>query len=428
MTSPTIPVELIAPLFSPQSFADPQFIDVMMREVREKYPLAIAQVPGFAPHWIVSKWADLREITRQDEIFHSNENSKTLVTEAGQQMIYDYTGGKPNVLETLVHMDPPVHGKYRAVAAPQFMPGPIAAREEQVRGIARKYIDKLIAHAPEVDFAAEIAFYYPLEVIMTLTGAPPEDLHKILQMAQWFFNYADPDLKRPDFDPTDPVQVVKTWTMVLEFFNEYGNKIIADRRACPKDDIATILANAKIDGCPMSESSLGSYFLILGTAGHDTTAASTATAMWILAEQPELLARLKAQPEDIPKFIEEVVRWATPVKHFIRTATRDYQLRGQTIKKGDRLYLSYVSANRDEEVFSDPFTFNIDRPANKQQIAFGYGAHMCIGQHLAKMELRVFWQELLPRLDWVTLAGTPKVAMSELVPGPKSVPIRFSAK
>ena len=137
---------------------------------------------------------------------------------------------------------------------------------------------------------------------------------------------------------------------------------------------------------------------------------------------------MKAQPEDIPKFIEEVVRWATPVKHFIRTAARDYQLRGQTIKKGDRLYLSYVSANRDEEVFSDPFTFNIDRPANKQQIAFGYGAHMCIGQHLAKMELRVFWQELLPRLDWVTLAGTPKVAMSELVPGPKSVPIRFSAK
>ena len=204
MTTPTIPVELIGPLFNPQSFANPQLIDDILLQVRENYPLAVAEVPGFAPHWIVSKWSDLREITRQDDIFHSNENSKTLVTEAGQQMIYEYTGGKPNLLETLVHMDPPVHGKYRAVAAAQFMPAAIAAREGMVRGIAHKYIDKLIANGPEIDFAKEIAFYYPLEVIMTVTGAPPEDLSKILQMAQWFFNYVRPRSEAPRFQPRRP--------------------------------------------------------------------------------------------------------------------------------------------------------------------------------------------------------------------------------
>src|SRR6516165_4099949 len=330
MTARIIPTELVAPMFKPQTFASPKLVDEIMTVIRRDYPLAIAEVPGFDPHWIVSKWSDLREVTRQDAIFHSNENSKTLVTHAGQQMIREYTGGKPNLLETLVQMDPPEHVSYRAVTAPLFTPQAVAQRENFVRDIARKYVDKFLSLGPTLDFAKEIAFEYPLEVILTVTGIPREDHAQILQLAQWFFNYADPDLRRPDSNPEDPEQVVKTWQMVLKFYEDYSEKIAADRRLCPREDVATILANAQINGCPMSKSATASYFLILGTAGHDTTAATTATAMWVLAERPDLLARLKANPADLPKFIEETIRWASPLKHFIRTATRDYDLRGQT--------------------------------------------------------------------------------------------------
>lgn len=427
-TAPIIPVELIAPMFNPQTFASPKRVDEIMSVIRRDYPLAVAEVPGYDRHWIVSKWSDLREISRQDEIFRSNENSKTLVTHAGQEMIRDFTGGKPNFLQTLVQMDPPEHPAYRAVTAPLFTPQAVAQREGFVRELAKKYVDKFLASGPTLDFAKNIAFEYPLEVILTVAGVPREDHAHILQLAQWFFNYVDPDLRRPDSNPEDPEQVVKTWRMVLKFYEEYAEKITSERRSCPRDDVATILANAKIDGCPMSNGALASYFLILGTAGHDTTAATTAMSMWVLAERPELLARLKSNPDDLPKFIEEAIRWTCPVKHFIRTAARDYELRGQTIKKGDRLYLSYISANRDEEIFENPFTFDIDRQNNRQQVGFGYGGHTCLGQHFARLEMRKFWEELLPRLRSVTLAGVPTVGMSELVAGPKYVPVTFEAE
>ena len=426
MTAPRIPTELVAPLFSPKTFASPQQVDALLKKLRDEYPLAIAEVPGYDPHWIVTRWEDLREITRQDEIFHSNDHSKSLVTQMGQQMIEAYSGGKPNILETLFHMDPPVHAAYRAVAAPLFMPQAIAKREEFVRGLAQKYVDKMIANGPALDFAKEIAFLYPLEVVLSVVGVPESEHAHILELAQWFFNYADPDLMRPGANPMDPDEVIKTWTIVWEEFQEYSRKLTSERKTCPRDDVLTVLANAQVNGCPMSHSATSSYLLILGTAGHDTTAATTAVAMWVLAEQPELLARLKANPKDIPKFIDEAVRWTCPVKHFIRSAAQDYELSGQTIKKGDLIYLSYMSANRDESVFEDPYTFNIDRAPNRH-IGFGYGGHICLGQHLARMELRVFWETLLPRLESVSLDGVPKMAESEFVGGPKSVPIRFKA-
>jgi cytochrome P450 len=147
--------------------------------------------------------------------------------------------------------------------------------------------------------------------------------------------------------------------------------------------------------------------------------------MWLLAKRPDLLARLKAQPRDISRFVEEAIRWTTPVKHFVRSAAEDYELAGQRIAKGDLLYLSFASANRDETVFDDPFCFNIDRNPNRH-LAFGFGDHVCIGQHLARLEMRLFWEELIPRLRSVTAAGDLKISESEFVSGPKSVPITFA--
>ena len=175
----------------------------------------------------------------------------------------------------------------------------------------------------------------------------------------------------------------------------------------------------------MEERAMISYFAIASTAGHDTTSATTATGMWVLAEQPQILARLKADPGLIPGFVEETIRWTSPVQQFVRSATQDYELKGRRIAKGDLIYLSYMSANRDEDVFADPFTFDPARSPNRH-VGFGYGGHICLGQHLARLEMKAFWSELIPRLERVEMAGEGRIAESEFVSGPKSVPIRFA--
>jgi cytochrome P450 len=164
--------------------------------------------------------------------------------------------------------------------------------------------------------------------------------------------------------------------------------------------------------------------MIVATAGHDTTSSSTAGAIWALAEDPEQFARIKANPVLIPGLVDEAIRWMTPVKHFMRSATADTELGGRRIAKGDWLMLCYASANRDEEVFEDPFAFRCDRKPNRH-IAFGYGAHLCLGQHLAKLEMRILFEELLPRLKSIALDGEVKMTQAYFVNGPKKLPIRF---
>ena len=168
-----------------------------------------------------------------------------------------------------------------------------------------------------------------------------------------------------------------------------------------------------------------SYYIIVATAGHDTTSSSTAGAIWALAENRSEFAKVKADPSLIPGLVDEAIRWMTPVKHFMRSATADTELRGRAIAKGDWLMLCYPSGNRDEEVFDDPYAFRVDRKPNRH-LAFGYGAHPCLGQHLAKMEMRILWEELLPRLQSLELAGEPKLTQASFVNVPKSVPIRFA--
>ena len=246
----------------------------------------------------------------------------------------------------------------------------------------------------------------------------------MLELTQWLFCWADPELMRPGSDPTDPVQQATTWKIVFDRFDRYFSRLIEQRREDPQDDLATLIARADIDGQPMTHSRAISYFAILATAGHDSTAHSTAQAMWVLAEQPDLFAQLKSDPDLIPAFVNEAIRWATPVKHFVRHATEDCEVAGRDIRKGDRLYLSYPSGNRDEEVFEDPFTFRLDRGRNRH-VAFGHGGHICLGQHLARLEMRVLWETLLELLEHVEMAGEGKLIASEFVSGPKSVPIRY---
>jgi len=424
MAAPIIPTELIAPAFNPATFGQRGAVHQIFRRLRAEYPLAVAEVPGFDPHWVVTRHADLREVTRQDRIFHSSDRSKTLASQLAEQLMREYTGGAPHIFKTLVHMDEPEHTAYRQVTQAQFMPQSLDALSDRIRGTASQHIDRMAAMGGSCDFATEVAFLYPLQVILDIIGVPREDHEKMLRLTQWLFTYADPDLCRPGANITDPAEIIKTWDIVYREFKDYYDGVIRDRRACPRADVASLIANGQVNGCPMDERAMISYYVIASTAGHDTTSATTATAMWVLAEQPQLLAKLKANPALIQGFVEESIRWATPVQQFVRSAAEDYELRGQQIRKGDLLYLSYVSANRDEEVFEDPYEFRPERSPNRH-IGFGYGGHVCLGQHLARREMRAFWEELIPRLESVEMADEGRMAESEFVCGPKSVPIRF---
>ena len=422
--APTIPTELIAPAFNPATFGKRGAVHEIFRQLRRDYPLAVAEVPGFDPHWIVTRHADLREITRQDRIFHSSDRSKTLASQLAEQLMRQYTGGAPHIFKTLVHMDEPEHTAYRQVTQPQFMPQALEKLDGRLRETARRHVDRMATFGDRCDFATDVAFPYPLEVILDLIGIPRPDHARMLRLTQWLFSYADPDLCRPGASIADPGEIIETWNIVYNEFKEYYDAVIRDRRACPRDDVASLIANGKVNGCPMDERAMISYYVIASTAGHDTTSATTATAMWVLAEDPELLDKLKANPGLVPGFVEESIRWATPVQQFVRSAAEDYVLRGQQIKQGDLLYLSYVSANRDEEVFDDPYEFRPERAPNRH-IGFGYGGHVCLGQHLARREMRAFWEELIPRLQSVEMADEGRMTESEFVCGPKSVPIRF---
>ena len=213
---------------------------------------------------------------------------------------------------------------------------------------------------------------------------------------------------------------------ILEFFR-YFTALSAERRKNPMDDLATVIANAQIDSKPIGDFEAKSYYFIIATAGHDTTSSTVAGGLLALMQNPSELAKLRSNLDLLPGAVEEMLRWVTPVKHFFRTATENYVLRGKQIKPGDSLMMCYPSANRDEDMFEDPFSFRIDRTPNKH-LAFGHGAHLCLGLHLARMEMKALYRELLLRLDSLDLAGEPAWVQANVVSGLKRLPIRYAMR
>lgn len=421
---PLIPTALIAPLFNPATFAERGAVDALLREVRRDYPLAQAEVPGYDPHWIVSRHADIQEVSRQNELFHNADRSATVIPRAGEALVSEFTDGDYNLFRSLVQLDGAEHKAHRRVLFQALASQSVTRMAERVRATAQAQLASLREAGGEIDWAKAVATPYPLQVVLDVIGVPRADHARMLRLTQWLFSWADPELCRPGTDPAHPEQQPRTWKIVLDEFDEYYSALLDARRREPMDDLATLIANAEIDGGPMTHSRAISYCAILATAGHDSTAHTTATAMWELAENPTLFAALKADPGLIPNFVEEAIRWTTPVKHFVRHATADCTLAGQAIARGDRLYLSYPSGNRDEAEFDDPFSFRLDRTRNRH-VGFGYGGHVCLGQHLARLEMRTLWEELLPAIASVEMAGDGKLIASEFVSGPKSVPLRY---
>lgn len=291
------------------------------------------------------------------------------------------------------------------------------ALKVRVDELAKNYVDAMMAAGPECDFVQQIAVNYPLYVIMSLLGLPEADFPRMLKLTQELFGSDDSEFKRGS---TSEDQL----PALLDMFG-YFNAVTTARRAHPTADLASAIANARIDGEPLSDIDTVSYYLIVATAGHDTTSATISGGLHALIEHPDQLARLQADPALMSLATEEMIRWVTPVKQFMRTASSDTVVRGIPIAAGESVLLSYVSANRDEEVFDQPFRFDIGREPNKH-VAFGYGVHFCMGAALARMEVASFFTELLPRLKSIELSGDPQFTATTFVGGLKRLPVSYS--
>jgi len=420
----TLPEELARTVIDPTAYADGKRIHDAFAWLRANNPLGRAELEGVTPFWVVTKHADILEISRQNDLFRSGEQSTTFTNIEADQRVRQMTGGSPHLVRTLVQMDAPDHPKHRLLTQSWFLPQNIRHLEDRIRQIAREHVDQMAALGGECDFARDIAVTYPLRVIMEVLGVPREDEPRMLRLTQELFGAADPDLSRSGAQTGEgPDQMAELQAVIADFFL-YFKSITDARKAEPRGDLATVIANGQIDGAPISDFEAMSYYVIVATAGHDTTSSSTAGAIWGLCEAPDQFAKLKADPSLIPGLVDESIRWTTPVKHFMRSATAPYELRGRQIEAGDWFWLAYPSGNRDEEVFEAPDAFRIDRNPNRH-LAFGYGAHLCLGQHLAKLEMRILWEELIPRLETLELAGEPKLATANFVGGPKRLPIRY---
>lgn len=420
----TIPADIAQTIVDPRAYADGKRVDEAFAWLRREAPLDQAQPEGFDPFWVVTRHADILEVERQNDLFHNGDRSTVLTTIEADRKVREMMGGSPHLVRSLVQMDNPDHMAYRRLTQGSFVPQNLRALEARIREIAKGFVDRMAAHGGRCDFTRDVAFLYPLHVIMEVIGVPESDEPRMLKLTQELFGSADPDLNRTGEEIQTTNAGVDTIQSVVMDFMLYFNAITEDRRANPRSDLASVIANGKINGEPLGHLEAMSYYIIAATAGHDTTSSTVSGALWALAENPEQFAKLKANPSLIPGLIEESIRWVTPVKHFMRTATADAEVAGRKMAKGDWLMLSYPSGNRDEAVFADPFRFDVERSPNKH-VAFGYGAHVCLGQHLARMEMRILWEELFARLDSVELDGEPRNMSASFVCGPKSVPIRF---
>jgi cytochrome P450 len=420
-----IPKDIAQTIVDPKAYAAQTPVDEAFRLLRREMPLEQAQPEGFDPFWVVTRHRDILEVERQNELFHNGDRATVLTNKTADDKVRAMMGGSPHLVRSLVQMDNPDHGYYRRLTQPYFMPQNIRKLESRIREIAKSFVDRMAARGGTCDFARDVAFLYPLHVIMEILGVPEADEPLMLKLTQELFGAGDSDMNRGGKVAANEDEGLAAIMATVADFVAYFNKMTEDRRSHPRDDVASVIANGTVDGQPLGHFEAMSYYIIVASAGHDTTSNTTAGALWALAENPQEFAKLRSDLNGLlPSFIEESIRWVTPVKHFMRTATADAEVSGRKIAKGDWLFLSYPSANRDEEVFEDPYTFKVDRTPNRQ-IAFGYGAHVCLGQHLARLEMRTLWEELLPRLESLELAGEPRRTEAAFVCGPKAVPIRF---
>ena len=401
----------------PETYADEKELHDIFTFMRKEDPVSWVEPDQFRPFWAITKHEDIIEIEKQNELF-INDPRTTLMDIPTEDAIKEFTGGSHLLVRSLVHMDNPDHQLYRSLTQKWFAPPNLESLKKDIRNIAKEYVNKMVDHGNECDFAKDVAIFYPLRVIMSILGVPKEDEPRMLRLTQELFGGRDEDMIRDESETSSESNTI------TDFF-EYFNALTEDRRKNPTNDVSSVIANAKINNEQLGHLEAMSYYIIIATAGHDTTSSSTAGGILALIENPDQLLKLKNNPSLMTSAVEETIRWVTPVKNFFRTATQNYDLKDREIKKDDSILLCYPSGNRDEEIFADPFKFKVDRSPNRH-LAFGHGAHLCLGKYLAKIEMEIFYEELFKKIDNIQLNGEPEWVKASFVSGLKSLPIKYS--
>jgi len=397
-------------VLGPDTFAEQGYPFDAWRRLRREAPIAWFDVPDGVGFWAVTRRADIVQISKQPRLFR---NGPRLAV---------FPGGAPvdeneREIRHLLNMDPPEHGATRALASPFFTPRAVQRRRPEVERIARDLIDAM-AERGEGDFVAEFTAPLTLSVLADMLGVPREDWQTLFRWTNQIVGVTDPEFQ---VEPGDPqASLRRTRDALFAYFLELAH----ERRKAPRDDIVSVLANARLDGRPLPPRELLSYFLLLVVAGNETTRNAASGGLLALMERPEQWHKLRGDPGLVDSAVEEIIRWTSPVIQFCRTPAEDVELHGQRIRAGESLCLIYPSANRDEAVFPDPDAFRIDRRPNPH-LAFGIAEHYCLGANLARLELRVAFRMLAERLAEVELAGPVDRMRSSFLGGVKRMPIRY---
>jgi cytochrome P450 len=403
---------VISPLISPDHYAAHGYPHELWTRLRREDPVHRVEANPEMPFWAITKHADIVTIGKQPEKF-LNGTTLMIRTEprpAGEEMFP----------KTLIEMDPPRHGKYRRIVSKRFTPGALKRWHGDIERIANEIVDGLLdaGDEGECDFVEKVAAPLPIAVIAWLLGVPRSDWRLLFDWTNRTIGSGDPEYQKAGEDSSATARQA-----MIDLF-QYFAKLVEEKKKNPADDLITLFATAEVDGEKLPPMDVLAYCLIIVVAGNETTRNATSGGMLALAEHPAELVRIQRNPALLASGIEEILRWTSPIIHFARTATENVELRGKTIRKGDQLALFYPSANRDEEIFDAPFSFRVDRDPNRH-LAFGIGEHFCAGAHVARLELEVAFQALIPRLAQLELAGPVQRLHSNLVGGIKHLPIRY---
>jgi cholest-4-en-3-one 26-monooxygenase len=407
MTIDIDPLDLV----DPTRFAKHGYPHHVWTRLRAEAPVAYIEPPGYPAFWAITKHADVMQLASQPQRF-SSASGITLAMEVGAL-------AAPS--EMVVFLDPPRHGPMRQLTNRKFSRVAVRARSEEIERIAVGIVDQGATggDVAECDFVEVFAAPLPVAVIAWVLGVPQVDWERLFRWTNEIIGKDDPEYRRTGESPE------QTSMRARGELHRYFKQMVDQRRQDPQDDLVTELAQSQIDGVPLTQQQLVSYCELLVEAGNETARDAIAGGMQAFCEHPDQWEKLRAQPELLPDAVEEILRWVTPISYFARTATEDYELRGSTIRAGDRVALYWASANRDEEVFEDPFEFRIDRKPN-QHLVFGFGPHLCMGAHVARAELQSIFGLLLARVAKFEQAGPLERLNSSINGAIKHLPIRYS--
>lgn len=394
-------------LADPRAYADEARLYPALSLLRQESPVHWVDAPGYNPFWAVTRHSDIQEVERRSAVFLNGP--RPMLVSAAMDEINRRREQHDLLLRPLVHLDGPPHRTMRSVIADWFRPQQLGRLDTTVRDFARSAVDRMARHRGTCEFVGQIADVYTLQVLLAMLGIPESEHETIFRFTPAARRSLSPEAKQAAMDD----------------FHAYFSRLAAHRRRRPTDDLASVIANACVVGRRLTRREALAHYIIILAAGHDTTSATIAGGLHALVEHPDQLRLLRDDPGLLDAAVGEMTRWVTPVKAFMRTANEDYVLRDVRIRKGESLLLSYPSANRDEAVFDRPDEFDVRRQPNRH-LAFGYGAHHCLGAGLARMEIRAFFAELLPRLVSVELAGRPELIKTTFSGGLKHLPIRCS--